>query len=103
MPEEALVAEETAAETPVESLVRLMANAMAEAFTPELKESVVTPVEPAISSVTDLVMDDAWNRSAAVWADCSTFTTTGTVLCVPNEAEKICTSLRALVAIPLLI
>src|SRR4051812_47533118 len=101
MPEEALVAEVTLAETPVESLMRLTAAAIAEDLVPEINERTCTPPLPAISSVTDFVTADAWKRSAAVCADCTTLTTTGMVAEVPKAALLMWTSCSAEVVTPL--
>ncbi len=101
IPEEAFVADAIPAATPVESLIWLMAKAMAEALVPEVNDSTCTPTFPEISSETDLAMAEAWKRRLAVWADCTTLTTTGMVDALPNAALLICTSWSAEVATPL--
>ena len=66
--------------TPVESLMRLTANAIADAVVPLVNVSVCTPLLPLISSVIELVMAAARNCRSAVLALVMTLTCTGMVL-----------------------
>jgi hypothetical protein len=91
----------SAACTPVESLIRFTAKAMADAVVPLVKVSTSTPSVPEISSVTVLATLLPVNASSAVRALVITFTSTGIMSAVPKLAWAMSRAVMSAVLTPL--